>query len=103
MSKIIQMPLRNEDMPVTKKQARNRINSIRKEYCDEICSDIFSALIVHLNSYGVTFRESEEHMKDLVFLEESLKSFVYRSKGVNHGFQAMAENAVALNRLTDKK
>jgi len=100
MSNILQMPLKNEDMPVTKKQARSRINSIRKEYCDEICDDVFQALIVHLNSYGVSFRQTDEHTKDLVFLEESLKSFVYRSKGINHNFQKIAEEAVSLNRLT---
>jgi hypothetical protein len=95
MNTVIRMPLDN-DMPVTKKQARSRINMIRKEYCDEISSDVFQAIISHLNSYGVIFRESDDHTKDLVFLEESLKSFIYRSKGIKHNFHKMAENAVEL-------
>ena len=95
MNTVIRMPLDN-DMPVTKKQARSRINMIRKEYCDEISSDVFQAIISHLNSYGVMFRESDDHTKDLVFLEESLKSFIYRSKGIKHNFHKMAENAVEL-------
>lgn len=97
MNKVIELPF-NNDMPVTKKQARNSINSIRKEYCDEISSDVFQALISHLNSYGVVFRESEEHTKDLVFLEESLRSFIYRSKGINHTFHKIAENSVELKK-----
>ena len=49
-----------------------------------------------LAQFGFTIKAENDHVKDLVFLEETLKAFVYRYKKIDHQFHQLIEATIAL-------
>lgn len=98
MDNIIKFPkkLDNEFLPLTLEDSYEHIESVRREYCDEISSDMMEAAFTVLASYGVTVKPDEKNVKLIVFLEEAIKSIVYSTKRLPHSFQEIAENVVTL-------
>lgn len=94
---IVQFPNQSLDtFPSNIEESIDHIQSIRQEYCDEVVSDTLDAIIAVLNSYGFTIQSNKEAIKDIVFVEETLKAFVYRYKRLEHPFHEIIEQAITL-------
>ena len=94
---VVQFPnMTEETFPSTHEEAQQRIEEIRTEYCDAVAEDAFDVVMQVLYSYNMYPKTDEAKIKDVVFLEEAIKSVVYRYKNLSHSFQEIAENAVSI-------
>lgn len=86
----------NELYPSTIEESKEHINAVRQHFCDEVCQDITDAVVGVLGSYNIHIKAEEIHIKDFVFLEETIKALVYRYKKLPHQFQEITENVITL-------
>jgi NTP pyrophosphatase (non-canonical NTP hydrolase) len=94
---IVKFPNKTEEtFPSTYEEAMERITEVRTEYCDSVAEDAFDVVMQVFSSYNMFPRTNEEHIKDIVFLEEAIKSVVYRYKNLPHTFQELSENTISI-------
>jgi len=97
MDNIINFPKQNfQQFPNNEQQSVEHLETVRADYCDGVVQDTFDAIIGILNSYGFVLRPDKGSIKDIVFLEESLKAFVYRQKHLEHPFHEIIESTITL-------
>ena len=97
MDNIINFPKQNfESFPTTEQQSVEHLETVRSEYCDAVVGDALEAVIGIFNSYGFTLRPDKNSIKDTVFLEETMKAFIYRQKHLEHPFHQIIESAISL-------
>jgi len=96
---IIQFPSKNlsQIFPTNIDESLDHIEEIRKDYCDEVCEDAVEAVFSVFQSYGIFVKPDEDSIKNIVFMEESIKSLLYLIKKVPHGFQEIAETCVTID------
>lgn len=82
--------------PSNEEDSTNHIESVRREYCDEITSDVSEAIFSVLHSYGFILKSEDDHIKDIIFLEEATKALLYRYKKLHHPLHEIIENTVSL-------
>ena len=86
-----------ESFPANIEESVAHIETIRKDYCDEVSADVFEAALSVVHNYGFSTRTDEDnYIKDLIFLEETIKAFVYRYKHLHHQFHDMIEHAITM-------
>lgn len=94
---VVQFPnMTEETFPSTQEEAQERIEEIRTEYCDAVAEDAFDVVMQVLYSYNMYPKTDEAKIKDVVFLEEAIKSVVYRYKNLFHSFQEISENTISI-------
>jgi hypothetical protein len=105
MDNIVQFPRKTttESFPLTIDESYEHIENVRRDYCDEVCSDVMEAAFSVLASYGLTVVPNEQNVKYIVFLEEAIKSMVYTTKNLHHNFQELAESLVTLTPQAHKE
>lgn len=86
----------SEQYPSTIEESKEHINAIRQQFCDEVCIDVTDAVVAVLSSYNINIRAEEVHVKDFVFLEETIKALTYRYKKLPHSFQEIIESVITL-------
>jgi len=98
MDNIIQFPVKTitKDFPVSLEQSYEHIEEVRRDYCNEVSADIMDAVLGVLSSYNISVLPNESVVKNVVFLEETVKALVYSTKKIHHPFQEMAEQAIVL-------
>jgi len=97
MDNVIDFPKKSfESFPTSEQHSVEHLEAVRAEYCDSIVSDALDAVIGIFNSYGFTLRPDRTSIKDTVFLEESMKAFIYRQKHLDHPFHNIIESAISL-------
>jgi hypothetical protein len=98
MDNIVKFPnkLSAENFPISIEQSYEHIEEVRRDYCDEVCSDVMEAAFSVLASYGITVKPDEQNVKYIVFVEEAIKAMVYSTKNLNHSFQELADTVVTL-------
>lgn len=96
MDNLVYFPKNSDNFPTTEQEYLDRITEVRKQFSDEVASDAFESVMAVLTSYGVTIKTTEGYIKDLVFLEESIKAFIYRHKRIEHPFHDMIENVITV-------
>lgn len=102
MDNIIQFPSKpTNPFPNNLEQTLERVEEVRRLYCDEVTSDAVEAVFAVLSSYGLSIKPDEQVVKTVVFLEEAIRSMVYTTKDLNHTFQDLADVAIVLE--TDAK
>jgi hypothetical protein len=96
---IIQFPARNlaSVFPTNLEESIDHLEEIRKDYCDEVADDAVEAVFAVLSSYGLFTKPDEESIKNIVFMEEAIKSLLYSMKKVPHSFQEIAQSCVTIN------
>jgi NTP pyrophosphatase (non-canonical NTP hydrolase) len=94
---VVQFPnMTEETFPSTQEEAQERLEEIRTEYCDAVAEDAFDVVMQVLYSYNMYPKTDEAKIKDVVFLEEAIKSVVYRYKNLFHSFQEISENTISI-------
>lgn len=111
MTKIINFPKTLETFPSNREESLQHISEVRKEYCDSVSSDIFEACMQAFTAYGFSIKPDEKHIKDIVFVEEAIKSMIYRYKNLDHQLHDISDMSISLsedakeeleNRITEK-
>lgn len=86
-----------ENFPHNIQESVEHIEAVRRDYCDEISADAFEAIISVINNYGLqAVKLNDEYIKDVVFLEETIKAFVYRYKKLHHPFHDIIDASITL-------
>jgi DNA-binding ferritin-like protein len=94
---VVQFPkISEEAFPSSHEEAQERLEEIRTEYCDAVAEDAFDVVMQVLYSYNMYPKTDEAKIKDVVFLEEAIKSVVYRYKNLPHTFQELSENTISI-------
>lgn len=98
MSNVVNFPKNNSDIfPSSLDESYKHIEEVRRNYCDEVSSDVMEAVFSVMSSYGITVTVDEETVKNIVFMEESIKSLLYKMKRVQHPFHDVASATITLN------
>lgn len=86
-----------ESFPANIEESVTHIEAVRRDYCDQVSADVFEAALSVVHNYGFMTRTDEDNfVKDLIFLEETIKAFVYRYKHLHHQFHDMIEHAITM-------
>lgn len=98
MDNIIQFPVKNNtnSFPINVEQSYDHIEEVRRDYCDEVSADIMEAITSVLSSYNLSILPDENVVKNVVFMEETVKALVYSTKKLYHPFQDLAQQAITL-------
>jgi len=98
MDNVIQFPKNNasRSFPVNIDQSYEHIEEVRRDYCEEVTSDIIEAMLGVASSYNINITPDETSVKNLVFVEEAVKALVMSSKKLYHPFQDLAQNTITL-------
>ena len=98
MDNIIQFPVKNnsKSFPINVEQSYDHIEEVRRDYCDEVSADIMEAITGVLSSYNLSILPDESVVKNVVFMEETVKALVYSTKKLYHPFQELAQQAITL-------
>lgn len=98
MDNIVKFPSKTnvENFPLSIEQSYDHIEEVRRDYCDEVSSDVMEAAFSVLSSYGITVKPDEQNVKYIVFLEEAIKAMVYSTKRLDHSFQELADTVITL-------
>ena len=70
----------SENFPLSLDDAYDHVDAVRREYCDEITTDAVEAVFAVLSSYGINVKTDEDTIKNIVFMEEAVKSLIYSTK-----------------------
>jgi len=98
MANIINFPNKLQKVfPNNLDESYKHIEDVRRNFCDEVSTDVMEAVFSVINNYGIQVNVDEDVVKNIVFLEESIKSLLYKVKRVNHPFHEIAEATVTLN------
>jgi len=96
---VILFPSKNptQIFPASVEESIDHIDEVRKDYCDEVCEDAIEAVFSVFSSYGIFVKPDEDSIKNIVFMEESIKSLLYSIKKVPHAFQEIAQSCVTID------
>jgi hypothetical protein len=84
--------------PSNVEESIDHLEQIRKDYCDEVADDAVEAIFAVFSSYGIFINKPDESsIKNIVFLEEAVKSLLYSIKNVPHAFQEIADSCVTID------
>jgi hypothetical protein len=83
--------------PANVEESIDHIEEIRRDYCDEVADDAVEAVFSVMSSYGLFVDPGESAIKNIVFMEEAIKSLLYSVKKVPHSFQEIAESCITIN------
>jgi len=95
---VIEFPRnKSQIFPINLEESLEHIDEVRKEYCDEVCTDAVEAVFSVFQSYGIFVKPDESAIKNIVFMEEAIKSLLYSQKNVEHSFQEIADSVITIN------
>lgn len=100
---IIRFPQNESSFPSNDGEALDHVHFVRQQYCDEVVSDTIDAIISVLNSYGFVARTDADSIKDIVFLEETLKALTYRYKKLDHPLHDIIDQSITLSDEVQKQ
>lgn len=69
---------------------------VRQDFCDEVVSDVMDAVTAVVASFGFNGAVTQESIKDIVFIEEALKAFTYRFKGLEHSLHPIIDQTITI-------
>ena len=94
---LIKFPSQSEEQfPSSREEAFERLIEVRTEYCDSVAEDAFDVVMQVLSSYIMYPKNNVDHIKDVVFLEEAIKSVVYRYKKLPHSFHDISDSVISI-------
>jgi hypothetical protein len=94
-SNVVVFPKAKKDSPIQSlDEIFEQINEAKKVTAEVIAEDVVSALFTNFAKYNVTVKEkySNNFMKDVALIIESIKSGVFRSLEFEHPLHDVAEN-----------
>lgn len=103
MTNIIQFPKNNTNPQSLEQNYPEIIYEVRKQYCDEVVADVLDAVGGILNSFGIVSNGSADSIKDIVFLEETLKALTYRYKNLEHNLHPIIDQVITISPEIEKE
>lgn len=109
---LIKFPSKSsQTIPSTQEESFQYLQSVRTEFCDEVTSDVLDAVTAVLSSYGFIIKNEHAHIKDIIFLEETIKALTYRFKKLSHPLHEIIESSISVqgedpvveDKIDDKK
>jgi len=70
---------------------------VRQDFCDDVVSDALDAIVAVFASYGIVSRGDVDSIRDVIFLEETLKAYAYRYKDIEHGLHELIDNTITIS------
>lgn len=71
-----------------------QVQFVKREFCEEILEFVMEQLISNLQAFG-TFQDSSKiKQKDVILLEQSVQSLIYRYHGLPHPLHSLVESFV---------
>jgi hypothetical protein len=95
MTNIIQFPNKNGFDGVLP-DTEEHLMQVRRDFCDEVVSDVMDAVTAVVASFGFNGNVTQESIKDIVFIEEALKAFTYRFKGLEHSLHPIIDQTISI-------
>lgn len=98
MDNIIKFPIKVDPntFPINIEQSYDHIEGVRRDYCEEVSSDVMEAVFSVMTSYGMHITPTEDVVKNIVFIEEAIKALLFSMKKIHHPFQELAEQTITL-------
>jgi hypothetical protein len=106
MTKIIKFPEKNNGeagSSASLQETINQIEEVRKLFCDEVSSDVFEAALAIIGNYGLTMKSDMSYIKSAVFLEEAIKSYVYKLKNIHHPMHDIVDKTITVSDELEKE
>ena len=103
MTNIIQFPKNSTNPHGLELNSPDLLVEVRKEFCDEVVSDALDAIVAVFASYGIVSRGDVASIKDIVFLEESLKALTYRHKNLEHSLHEIIDHTITISPELEKQ
>ena len=82
---------KSESPPQTIEEIADKVTQTRKDHVDMIMIDLIPDMIHVFGSYGVDIN-SEEYVKDVAMIMESIKAMINRQYHLEHPFHSMVDN-----------
>lgn len=82
---------KRESPPQSVEEIVDRVTQTRKDHVEMIMNDVIPDLIHMFGSYGIDIN-SDESVKDVAMIMESVKSMVSRQYRLPHPFHEMVDN-----------
>lgn len=82
---------KRESPPQSIEEIVDRVTQTRKEHIEGVLNDLIPELIHMFGSYRLDV-SSDEYIKDVAMIMESIKSMVSRQYNVEHPFHSMVDN-----------
>lgn len=90
---VIVFPKENPRHPKSIEKIKSQVEVMKYYHIQEVISTLIPMIFNQLEIAGfVTDTDSEENMKDGVFVVESIKSFMCKHYGIYHPFQQISTN-----------
>lgn len=83
--------MKRESPPQTIEEIVDRVTQTRKEHVDSVLYDLVPELMHLFGSYGLDV-SSNENIKDVAMIMESIKSMIMRQYNLSHPFHEMVDN-----------
>jgi hypothetical protein len=97
MDKVINFPKKpNQIFPSTQEESIKCLQNVRQEFCEEVTVDVLDAVTAVLSNYGFIIRNEENHIKDIIFLEEAIKALTFRFKKLEHPLHEIIEATISV-------
>jgi len=77
--------------PQSVEEIVGKVTQTRKEHVDGVLNDLIPDLIHMFGSYGIDV-SSDEYIKDVAMVMESIKSMVSRQYHIEHSFHVLIDN-----------
>lgn len=81
--------------------AIDQIKQTKKEYCDESLDYIVEHLFNLISSLGFFADNNRINPKELILIEQLIQSALYRYYGLEHEFNALADNVITIEEEGD--
>ena len=82
---------KRESPPQTLEEITDKVTQTRKEHVEGVLMDLIPDLIHMFGSYGLDVT-SDEYIKDVAMIMESIKSTISRQYHLEHPFHSMVDN-----------
>jgi len=82
---------KRESPPQSVEEIVDRVTQTRKEHVEGVMMDLIPDLIHMFGSYGLDV-SSDEYIKDVAMIMESIKSMISRQYNLEHPFHSMVDN-----------
>lgn len=77
---------RDFELPRTLEEAKEDLEETRRLYANEVANEAFEYVIDLLQSYKFLINPDKIYPKDLMLIDEAIRSCIYRYSGVDHIF-----------------
>lgn len=94
---VIKFPNSPENIPIDATALKERMDSVRIEYAEEVSDEALEAMLSIFKSYGFYTREDKMHIKDIVGISEMIKSSLFRYCNIEHPMQKVIDEVIEIN------